>query len=463
MIGDLPPKLWLPPKPALIRPAPERRLASILPGLFPAGALASAAPAVNPAVRYVGQYNYTYSSTATQNTVIPAADFQLAGVNKQLAIIFSPEVEAPAGVLIDSVSAPALSVDVTSFMHIFGGPRVGASDVTVTLNLLTSVTESGAFHVFEVTGAAPLHEGFANASALALASQVIPRFLFKDGLGLAGAFNITDTATFTWTNITEDADADVGTYRLSSAHDLTPAVADTYASITAATSSGVCQAAYVSVNPQQLSGIIRGGQYFTRDAGIAGTTSTYPAGTPAANHTGAGSFKLVVFVGVESDTDISSVTYDGVAMTQIGSVANTGASPDIRIKAFATDITQADPDNNIVVNMAASVSTTLFVRFWRLYGVGSVGAAGSQQGNAAGASFTVDVNQGGLIIGMTVRGTDTQTTTWTGVTEMSDYDAGPAAVSMASQYNCAAETGRTIQATGSASGQYATLAIPFNP
>ena len=49
---DLPPKLWLPPKPAIIRAWKREELkrqplvqASFLPGMFPAGAAAAAPPA----------------------------------------------------------------------------------------------------------------------------------------------------------------------------------------------------------------------------------------------------------------------------------------------------------------------------------------------------------------------------------------------------------------------------------
>lgn len=41
MIWDLPPKIWLPAKPAIIRPAPVQK-ANFLPGMFPGGALIGA-------------------------------------------------------------------------------------------------------------------------------------------------------------------------------------------------------------------------------------------------------------------------------------------------------------------------------------------------------------------------------------------------------------------------------------
>lgn len=63
--------LWLPPKPAIIRPAPETRHASFLPGMFPAGAIAAAAPAIPPTLIYIASTeditNLTTYSFASQS------------------------------------------------------------------------------------------------------------------------------------------------------------------------------------------------------------------------------------------------------------------------------------------------------------------------------------------------------------------------------------------------------------
>ena len=67
---ELPPPLWLPPRPAIIRPA-DRGLvkASFLPGMFPAGAIAAAAVAPAASISYVGSVtdianaaSYTFGS-----------------------------------------------------------------------------------------------------------------------------------------------------------------------------------------------------------------------------------------------------------------------------------------------------------------------------------------------------------------------------------------------------------------
>lgn len=54
MIWDLPPKIWLPPKPAIIRPVPVRQ-ANFLPGTFPAIFVAAAAATLTGSYVTTGQ------------------------------------------------------------------------------------------------------------------------------------------------------------------------------------------------------------------------------------------------------------------------------------------------------------------------------------------------------------------------------------------------------------------------
>jgi len=73
---ELPPPLWLPSRPAIIRPADAKLLrheASFMPGMFPAGVAASKAP---PAISYIGTTaNETDLTTYTfTNHAIGAAD-----------------------------------------------------------------------------------------------------------------------------------------------------------------------------------------------------------------------------------------------------------------------------------------------------------------------------------------------------------------------------------------------------
>jgi len=70
MISDLPPKIWLPPKPAIIRPAPVQK-ASFLPGWFPAPYVA-AAPATFPVVRGQNFTANTGASASSEAIPLPA-------------------------------------------------------------------------------------------------------------------------------------------------------------------------------------------------------------------------------------------------------------------------------------------------------------------------------------------------------------------------------------------------------
>jgi hypothetical protein len=205
-------------------------------------------------------------------------------------------------------------------------------------------------------------------------------------------------------------------------------------------------------------------------AAVNGSSATLtPTGSSikGMDGTNAGDFLLTVFVATETDNGVvTGVTFDGNAMTSRGSVQNSGATPDINISCWTIPVTQTDPVGNIVATFTGSIGIAQTVSFiiMRLYDVASVGTAGSAQGNGTGnaVSPSIDVTEGGLIVGMNIRATDTQTNTWTGLTEISDRDSGPSNMSVAARWLCTAETGRTVQAVGSGSGQYATLAVPFN-
>jgi hypothetical protein len=432
------------------------------PGQLPAG---GAAPTPDPAARYVGQYAYSYSSTTSANVTINSADLTLAGVNKQLVIAWAVEAPIPSGVTINGVRAVLLCVDGSGFVELWAGPRVGTGNITITVMVGSAATEVGAIQVWEVVNAAPLHEGFAQPTTLPLLAPVAARFAPKGSITFAAGFNPTDTVTATWTGVTEDADADVGDFRLTSAHSPSSLAGDTRDSITLTWASGTGRLVLANAIRGDVD-CVRGGMVLQSNFSASFSNVITFSRPDLVDHTNAGAFKLVLFVTTENtnNTTIAGVTFDGNAMTLLGSVFNTTAEPDLRIYAYAIDVTQADPSGSLVITLsAAELSLAVGVVMMRLYGVGSVGTPGSVQGDTTGASFPVNVAEGGLIVALSLRGTDTQTTTWTGVTEVEDIDNGSYARSVGLRWDCGAETGRIIQATGSAAGQYATLAIPFNP
>jgi hypothetical protein len=421
-------------------------------------------PLPDPSVRYVGQYAYTFTAPSTSATVatINSGDLTLSGSNKQLVIAVCGELPTIDTLTIDGVRAVMCGADVSQFIQLWSGPRVGSGNVVIVLTNNSAVNESGAVQVWEVVDALPVHQGFCNPAYNAALAVGSSRYIPLGGSTMAAAFNADDTLTFTWTGVTEDADADVGTFRLSSAHTTSPA-AETRDTVTATASGGVARAALASAIRADHVGVTGGKVISTNLTNVA--TSSFGTNTPTlTNHEGAGSFKLVALVEYENNVSITGATFDGVAMTLLGSVINTGVSPNLRIYAFGIDVTQADASGTLTFTLSGSTTDTFAISLYRLYGVGSVGTPGSVQATTGtGASFTVNVSQGGFILGAHIRATDTQTTTWTGLEETVDVDNGAYAKSEAHRWNCAAETGRTIQAVGNATGAHATLAIPFNP
>lgn len=291
--------------------------------------------------------------------------------------------------------------------------------------------------------------------------MVIP----PDGVSVACDWNTTDSVTYTWTNLTEDGDADGGDYRISSASNPTPVGAKTRNTVTATASAGTSRGLGLSIAPvgksvKQVTGGLR--LRATANAVIAASVTF--SGQPAAlNLAQEGSFKYVCAIWLDADTTISSVTVGGQALTRIGQARNTAASPDMTVEFWAIDVVNGSPTGNVVVNFAGAISTTLLLETYQFYGVGSVGTPQSVTGNATGAALAVTVEENGFILAATIRQTEAQTTTWTGVEEHGDAAFSSLAASSAQRPLCDREINRTIQAVGSASGQYATLAIAFNP
>jgi hypothetical protein len=275
----------------------------------------------------------------------------------------------------------------------------------------------------------------------------------------------TDTVTFSWASLTEDVDQDGGDSRIGSAKNGTPAGSATSLSETITISSSTLAACMLlAILPTNVVGVT-GGLIAASSVASAGTTWT---NTSFTDFTGLGDFKLVVGVMASGNVTITGATFNGNAMTSLGSIVNTGSSPDLICHFFHIDVTQAGgASGNIVVTSSASTpSSPARIAKWAFYGVGSISAVQSAQGNATGAAVNIDVADGGTILAIHTRLTDTQTVTWTGAQECQDNSTGSLVFirSSIAQYSyAAAETGRAIQATGSASGQYATLAIALNP
>jgi hypothetical protein len=446
-------------------------------GMAISGATISATAAVTATLtqlvpakgRYVNRYSYTWSGTSASFT-IPSGDLTLAGSGKQLLVFFPTEVPVPTGCTIGGTNAYLLGTDASQFIFSWGATYAGAGNVNVTVTGSSS-SEQGSADVYEFTDCDPLYGGYYMcADLLASANAVGPMLVYAPigGVTAASAMEAADTTTFTWTGaLAERTDADAGAMRLSSGDNLTGATSEVRSTATATASAGTIRpTGAVTAAPTGQTGV-RGGIHIATSLSVTGATATVPASRPGTDHTNAGSFKLVFCFGCEVNTITpSSVTYNGSAMTFVGSVINTGASPDFKLYVYEIDVTQAAPNGALVVTWSATMGTgaTFFYSIARLYGVGSIGTAGTDQNNNVTASTTVTVNTGGIILAWQMRGADAgDTNTWSGLDEVIDADVGSMGMTIACRYQCAAQTNRPISCTNTVSGAYAMIAVPFNP
>lgn len=416
--------------------------------------------------RYVNRYSFTWSGT-TGSFTIPSGDLTLAGSGKQILVCLPAEAPLVTGCTIGGTNGYLIASDPAKFMFMFGHTYSGSGNVAVVVTDGTS-TEVSAADVYEFTDCQPLYSGYCVSGSGLTAVGNAQVFSPIGGVTAGSVMNTTDTVTFTWTGpLTERTDADAGDMRLSSADSLTAAASEVRSTAVATGTGGTGRmGGAITAVPVSHTGV-RGGMIARTSIAVTGATVTFAASMVETNHTNAGSFKLLFVFACEVDTITpNSVTYNGSAMTLVGSVVNTGASPDIKIYAYAIDVTQVAPNGAVVVTWSATMGTgaTFDYSLTRLYGVNSVGTAGTSQGNGTTASTTVNVSAGGLILGFQIRSTAADNTnTWTGLDEISDQDVSGFGMTVASRWQCAAETARAISCLNSASGQYAMLAIPFNP
>lgn len=134
MISDLPPKIWLPPKPAIIRPAPIQK-ANFLPGMFPGGALMGAAPAA--ALETLSHITAATSTTATIN--VPGA----AAVGDLMVLSDHAVGNPPDTVLASGFTSLFNDVQDTFFRHIISAKIVTLSDLSTTLTGMDGTSDGG--------------------------------------------------------------------------------------------------------------------------------------------------------------------------------------------------------------------------------------------------------------------------------------------------------------------------------
>lgn len=420
---------------------------------------------VAPSLRFTKNYSYTFSGTSATVT-IGSADLGAADPTKQILAVVPSEAPTLTTCTIDGVRAGLIHYDGGIRLAFFSAPYTGSGPFNIVINSAAIATESNSLLVYEVLNAALLYKGMRSNQVLSATTAVTAQSRTPiNGLFVGGGMDTTDTASFTWGSLTENADLDGGDSRIGSASNATPAVAATDLSetLTASTSSLITEI-LLSILPTNQTGVTGG---LMRNHLASGSTTTWTISSANADYTNLGDFKLVIGVMCAANVTISGVTFNGNALTSLGSVVNTGPNPDILCHFFHIDVTQAGGAVGSIVVTASGTVTSLAasVICWALYGVGSISAVQSSSGNAAGAAVNIDVAAGGMILALHNRSDNTQTITWSGAAELFDlsFTVVVGFRGGGGQWSYApAETGRSIQASGT-SGQYATLAIAFNP
>lgn len=154
--------------------------------------------------------------------------------------------------------------------------------------------------------------------------------------------------------------------------------------------------------------------------GTNGATSsrTYTAmdlGTAASDR------RIIVGVGsrAASAITVTSVTVQGISATQIVAVANGNTNADIWLASVPTGTT-----GDVVITFSAS-SARQGCAVWSMTGASSGTAHDTGSSTAANPTDTINCPANGAIVGFVFNGTNSGTSTWTGITEDIDLDIGP--------------------------------------
>jgi len=223
-------------------------------------------------------------------------------------------------------------------------------------------------------------------------------------------------------------------------------------------------------------------------AGIVGSaaTATFAGGTTDATDGSAGTYtfsnhaigtdtgtrKVLVAVsldGKQGDEQITGVTIDGDTATQV--INSDGASAGRPTDMWIADVLSGGTTGDIVITFTSGGLGTYGVGIgvWALEGVSSSPYDVIVNNSTNPGTGTIDCPAGGVIIAseMKANASGSPTTVWTGLTERYDaeVDSGRMSVSGASDAFSAKQTGLTVTATRTATGdsQWAFNVVSFGP
>ena len=417
------------------------------------------APRLAPSIRLVGTYDLAFGGGTTDTVTVPDADLSPASTERQILVITPLEVSSVQSVTVNGVDAGAIAFfSAGGFLDAWFAPYNGDGPFDIVVTTEAASTDDTAIMVFEVDHAdladATVIGNAASSTTVANPSIRVPR----DSIVLGVAFAASDTVTLSWSSFSEVVDTDAGTCRIGAATRSIETTSPGTDLVETLTSSGSTTLAIllIVIQPKGTPAV----RAMIRGSGIA-SGSTVAIETEFQLHH-QGTVKLVMILEIEADGLSYGASYAGVAFNVMASVTNTGASPDLDLRILELDVdTDATPEGSLELTGTIALGPYSYA----LYVLKNVrnGDAQTTSGNATGAALAVDVENGGIIIASHIRATDSQTVTWTGVSEVRDSDVGNWRASNGFANALAAEQNRTVQAVGSASGQYATAAVSFNP
>lgn len=421
-----------------------------------------------PRMRFVNSYTMTYGGTVNGVATIAIADLQYPpSPYRQLVVKLCTEVVSVSKMLVNGVVTPQPVYTVAVFQSSH------TANITIGATLTATSTEVGRIIVYETEFCAPLTKSFFCDQFFGGAALTAPYELVmsEGGLALLVTENQTDTATHTINGgLTKDLDIDGGDMRAVSGSLVTPATAVTRITSTVVASAGFSPNFLSPIGIRRLDdkGVGVSPHGFIGGTGIVfGTPQTELASDPGGpDMTGCGTFKIVLMIVMRSAATINSITINGVAFTRISQTRNTNASPALTAEIWVAEVANDVPSGNIVYTFSADPGQYICVQRFHLYDVQSVGTPQTVQGNATGAALAVSVSKGGVILASTIRDNQASTVTWTGVTEKCEFNVTTAPAFTwggGDRFMCDDEVNRTVQAVGSVSGQYCTMAIAFNP
>lgn len=406
-------------------------------------------------IRFVNSYTFTYGGTINGVGTIAIADLQFApSPFRQLLVCLITEVPLISTMSVNGVEVSPLSTS-GLFPIVIGFASQHTSNITIGAVAQATSTEVGRIIVYEVEYAAPIESSLFHTDGEQVTVTTNYELPVPDrGAGVVFAYNGTDTATFTFNGgVTEDLDIDGGDMRAGSASISTAG----RISSTVVGSAGVVIPISVGLRPLDDKGVGGGFNCFAgRLSADPITVDSFP------NNVSRGSCKIVIGIQIETDQTIVGVTIGGQALTRIAQVTNTAASPDLHAEFWSIDIVNGSPTGNVIIDFSAAPGPSVTMSKWYFYGINSLGTPQSVTGNGTGNAVSVDVKKGGVILALSMHPA-AETTAWTGVAQVVDFATVDYASSIAQRLMCDEETGRVVQAVGSASGQYATLAMAFNP